>query len=158
MDNQRHNSAESGHKSADGSCQDGLLCAACESEMTHTELVEVQCGHRYCTSCVAEGFKTAIRFDSAYPPRCGSPISVKLARRKLPKSLVQKFEKRRLEITTKDRTYCYACCTLVAPHSIHNGQAIRQECQQRTCVKCKAAWHFGPCADRTGGDVQNAEE
>lgn len=124
-------------------------CDACASQLSAEELASTSCGHHYCSSCLETIFTTAIKDEAAYPPRCCAyVISLQIAQQHLPRPLVREFKSRQLELSVKDRTYCHrpACSTFIKPHSIHNGQAICQSCNARTCANCKAEWHFGPCA------------
>lgn len=91
-------------------------------------------------------FEMAIKDESAYPPKCcGSRILLKAVRRKLPTAILRQFQQRQVEMSTKDKTYCHACLTFVAPQSVHNERAICQQCRSSTCTRCKEEWHFGRC-------------
>lgn len=129
-------------------------CMACDESVHTSELVELRCGDCWCESCLQAMFDLALKDETAYPPRCCGIISLKEVRNCLPKSVLRKFEAKRLELETKNKTYCHitTCSTFIAPHSIHNGQAICQKCDARTCTQCRAKWHFGPCS---GGEDQD---
>jgi hypothetical protein len=125
-------------------------CEACTSSLPPAESIQVSCGDYYCSECLVKLFAHAIKDETMYPPRCcGITISMKRARQHLPKHLAKDFKERQLELRTKDRTYCWRpqCSTFIAPHSIHNGQAICQKCRAVTCAKCKNKWHYGSCVE-----------
>ena len=129
---------------------DMALCLSCETGYSNEDLLELPCHDRYCKDCLTTLFEAAIKDEELFPPRCcGLRISFKLARTQLPKDLAKRFKMIRLELSTKQRTYCCvpACSTFIAPHSIHNGQAICQSCRTVTCSKCRNKWHFGPCTE-----------
>ena len=124
-------------------------CVVCANEYTSSELVELPCQDLYCRACIESVFSLALKDETAYPPRCCiRTIPLNLVSRHLPKALVREFKAKELELRTKDKTYCHkpTCSAFIAPHSIHNGEAICQKCNARTCSKCRAKWHFGPCS------------
>ena len=131
--------------------EDGEFCIACVTSFPPGKLVELRCGDSWCGDCVESIFTEAMRDETSYPPRCCYPISLKVVQRYLPRTLVRQFQAKQLELSTKNKTYCHKpnCSTFIAPQSIHNDQAICQQCRSRTCTKCRAEWHFGPCS---GGD------
>lgn len=129
--------------------EDMSTCTVCTSEIALSQLIGLRCGSLYCKDCLTKVFENAMKDETAYPPSCcgGEEIPIKLATKHLPKSLITRFKARKLELTTRNKTYCYQpiCSAFIAPHSIHNGQAICQTCRSVTCNKCRKRFHFGPC-------------
>ena len=125
------------------------MCVACRSTYEDLELVKLRCDHNWCNDCLENKFKLAMRDEEAYPPRCCFHI-ITLAEvvKRLSEPLVKEFKSRQLELKTKNKTYCHKpdCSAFIAPHSVHNGEAICQKCYARTCSKCRGQWHFGPCS------------
>ena len=131
---------------------------ACTSQCLRRELVETPCGDTYCPECLEKIFSAAMKDETMYPPSCCRiTISLRTAKKHTSKGLVRQFKMKQLELRTRNKTYCYrpTCSTFIAPHSIHNGQAICQLCHAVTCSKCRSAWHFGPCSE--GDDSTFAE-
>lgn len=125
-------------------------CGACSEQFPANKLVKVRCGHEYCGGCLKKFFEEAMKDEAMYPPRCCQiKIPLILAQKELPKDTIRRFNRKSLELATRNRTYCYKafCSAFIAPHSIHNGQAICQKCGAVTCSKCKDAWHYGPCSE-----------
>lgn len=118
-------------------------CTACSSKLPEKELIELRCEDHYCRTCLEKIFDTATKDETQYPPSCcGITITTKLVQPHLSKSLLRRFKLKQPEFSTRNRTYCHKprCSAFIAPHSIHNGQAICQKCRSVTCSKCRNAW------------------
>ncbi len=125
-------------------------CEACTNRLSPGKFAQLSCSDYYCSDCLTKLFESAIKDETMFPPRCcGTEIRLRRAADHLPRVLVKEFKEREVELRTKDRTYCWRpyCSTFIAPHSIHNSQAICQKCRAVTCSRCKNAWHFGPCIE-----------
>ena len=132
-----------------------LDCRACATQFPPAKLIQLRCDDRYCHSCLQRLFEMAMKDETLYPPRChGIPIPIKTVKRHLPRSLLRKFQEMKPELSCRDKTYCHlpTCSTFIAPHSIHNEQAICQKCRAVTCNNCRKAWHFGPCIEDQAED------
>lgn len=124
-------------------------CDVCDDDGAPSELMSLECGGLQCISCLEAQFWLALRDETLFPPSCcESAIPLRLVRKWLSKALVRDVEARCHELKTKNPTYCHkpACSAFIAHQSTHNDQAICQKCNAKTCTKCKAAWHFGPCS------------
>ena len=129
---------------------DVVECIACSTKHPRGEVVELSCADDYCHSCLEKLFETAMKDETMYPPSCcGQRIPLKLVQKRLPKPTIYRFKMKQPEFDTKNKTYCHKpkCSAFIAPHSIHNDQAICQRCRAVTCNKCKDEWHFGPCME-----------
>ena len=125
------------------------FCIACEENVADVDCVKLRCGHSFCARCLDSVFTLSMKDETVFPPRCcDSTITLRVARKHLPRNLIKEYEARCLELSTKDRIYCHeaTCSAFIAPHSIHNNEAICQKCNARTCKKCRSKWHFGPCS------------
>lgn len=123
--------------------QDLERCVACLSKNPRIELVQLRCSDKYCYTCLEKMFETAMKDETMYPPSCcGTNISIKLVRGHLSKSLLWKFRMKQPELSTSKKLYCHVprCSAFIAPHSVHNGQAICQKCRSVTCTKCRNKW------------------
>ena len=125
------------------------VCTPCGTACEISKLVALQCLDYWCDACLERRYRLALKDETMYPPRCClSAVLLKDVKKHLPKALVRELQARQLELNTKDKTYCHkpTCSEFIAPHSIHNNEAICQKCNARTCKKCRAKWHFGPCS------------
>ena len=141
--------AERNNGAAKASRESMDRCMACSTKHEAGGLITLHCGHRWCKSCLQATFRLSLKDETMYPPRCcWYNIPLKEVQEHLPKSLSREFQSRQLEMETKNKTYCHKtnCSAFIAPHSIHNGEAICQKCNARTCAKCKEKSHFGPCS------------
>lgn len=143
-------SAESKEQVLDSPSRYLQECSACSTKVPSTEVIRLRCADRYCNVCLAKIFETAMKDEAMYPPSChGMRIPTKLVQTRLSKSLLRRFREMQPELSTRNKTYCHrtTCSAFIAPHSIHNGQAICQKCRSVTCSKCRNAWHFGRCLE-----------
>ena len=118
-------------------------CTACLTKTPSNELVELRCVDKYCCPCLEKMFETAMKDETMFPPSCcGISISTKVVQGRLPKSLLWRFRMKQPELSTRNRLYCHVpkCSAFIAPHSVHNGQAICQKCRSVTCSKCRNKW------------------
>jgi hypothetical protein len=127
-----------------------LSCVACTGTFPQEQLAEVRCSDNYCKPCLEKIFETALKDETMFPPSCcGMAISLKLAQPHISKQTLRTYRTKSVELRVKNRTYCWKanCSAFIAPHSIHNGEAICQRCRARTCSRCKNRGHFGPCVE-----------
>jgi hypothetical protein len=127
-----------------------LSCVACTGNFPQGQLAEVRCSDHYCSPCLEQVFQTALKDEIMFPPSCcGMAISLKSAQPYISKQTLRTYRTKSVELRVKNRTYCWRanCSTFIAPHSIHNGEAICQKCRARTCSRCKNRGHFGPCEE-----------
>jgi hypothetical protein len=127
-----------------------LSCVACTRTFPPAQLAEVRCSDSYCAACLEKIFETALKDETMFPPSCcGVSISLKSVRPHISKQTLRTYRTKSVELKVKNRTYCWRanCSSFIAPHSIHNGEAICQKCRGRTCSRCKNKSHFGPCVE-----------
>ncbi|KAI0472489.1 hypothetical protein F4859DRAFT_484383 [Xylaria cf. heliscus] len=123
-------------------------CTAC-GELKHgTDLARAPCEHEYCSGCLELLFQTAMSDERLFPPRCCRqviPVDANCSR--LSGNLVQRFEQKSIELSTRDRTYCHhpTCSIFIPPSNIKDGIAQCPECAIQTCATCKGAIHQGDC-------------
>lgn len=127
----------------------GPTCAACCTILQPGETISAPCGDDWCLPCLTTHITISFKDEEQYPARCCGLrlLASKKILNFLPKDLQRETNARKLELETKDRTYCHrpTCSAFIAPHSIHHGEAICQKCRARTCAKCKNVAHWGPC-------------
>lgn len=133
-------------------------CMVC-FDITADDVVELPCGHRWCSSCLVRAFSN-IHYQSQWPVRCSSechvPISAvtkylnsdKLQRLQ---TLVDEFE-----IPPSERLYCAnpRCSKLLSRKEAHDHSVRCKECLTGTCVDCKATAHPGRSCPPPGQDEQ----
>ncbi len=125
-------------------------CAACQEQISFFDLARAPCGHEYCRACLRDLFRASLGDDSLFPPRCcrqsiatGSSIRIFLTG-----DLIHRYEQKKIEFDTPDRTYCAdpLCSAFIRVENIANEQASCSNCLKVTCTICKAS-HTGDCLE-----------
>ncbi|KAI9774090.1 MAG: hypothetical protein M1840_005183 [Geoglossum simile] len=128
-------------------------CTACTDRYPASDLVHTHCAHYYCTKCIASLFEIAAKDESRFPPKCcGKPISLDIAKRSLTFDQISSFNKKSIEYSTPNRTYCSkeGCYAFIEPAFIKGDTATCEKCLQKTCVDCKCKSHEGKCPEDAG--------
>jgi hypothetical protein len=123
------------------------VCEACRDELNVFELARAPCGHVYCRNCLGDLFEAAMTDESLFPPRCCRlEISPEENCAILTAELIQKFDKKKIEFATKNRTYCSVptCSAFIESQYISGDIATCPDCSSTTCTICKAT-HEGDC-------------
>lgn len=81
-------------------------CVRCAEVIQGQERVLAACGHSFCAPCIREYFSSAIRDGSTLPPTCcvKHPLEPKEAARFMGEGFTAEYERKRIELATKDRT------------------------------------------------------
>lgn len=129
-------------------------CSACGDKKSYFEVIKAPCGEDYCKDCLSQLFEESYTDESLFPPRCCRqiiPVNSPGIELFLSKELREQYEPRRVEVETKDRTYCCEpkCSTFIPPNDIQNKIAACPKCKVQTCSNCKRTAHSGICADNT---------
>ncbi|KAJ5346956.1 uncharacterized protein N7506_000209 [Penicillium brevicompactum] len=125
-----------------------VQCVACGDNTEFFNVARAPCQHEYCRSCLEALFRASITDESLFPPRCCSqPIHLSTARIFLKSDLAQLYEKKKIELETPNRTYCYStiCSVFIEQSHIDGEVATCPECQHTTCITCKGRAHTGDC-------------
>lgn len=125
-----------------------VQCIACQEQRKFFDTLEAPCQHSYCVDCIRDLFERAMRDETLFPPRCcRQNIDVETLDIFLTKELKEGFQKKKIEFSTKDRTYCFQpdCSKFINPININNNIAICSDCGLSTCSICKAQAHDGDC-------------
>jgi hypothetical protein len=124
-------------------------CTACMDSKAWFEVHAADCKHEYCEDCLRRLFEDSYKDESLFPPRCcQKPFPVENNASltvHLPLDLVSRWPLRKIEVNTKDRTYCHKCGTFILPATIMNNRAKCGTCDIDTCSKCKKPYHFFGC-------------
>lgn len=129
-------------------------CIACREEMEFFHVVRVPCGHDYCRSCLEQLFKASMADETIFPPKCcGELIAIfeDSPRVFLNSDLAKKYEEKKVEFETPNRTYCHnpECSSFIPMAYIEDEIAPCFECGSTTCTICKAKSHAGDCPSDT---------
>ncbi|POS85312.1 hypothetical protein EPUL_003328 [Erysiphe pulchra] len=123
-------------------------CVSCHETFPSQELAQCPCNHTYCSECLSKLIQTSIKDDGLFPPKCcKQPIPLTNINMFLSPELVHRFEVKKIELETQDRTYCsnQTCSAFIRTEFIKGDLAICPECEAVTCNICKAASHDGDC-------------
>lgn len=126
------------------------LCEACQEEKWFFDVARVACNHQYCRGCLQELFNSSMTDESLFPPRCcRQPITIASARMFLSHEVVLNFERKKIEYSTEDRTYCSRpTCSAFIPFEKRQGDnASCRDCGMVTCTICKSMAHDGDCPE-----------
>ncbi|PMD25267.1 hypothetical protein NA56DRAFT_668526 [Hyaloscypha hepaticicola] len=122
-------------------------CTACQEQISFFNLARAPCDHEYCRDCRRDLFRASLGDDYLFPPRCcrqsiatGSSIRIFLTG-----DLVHRYEQKKIEFDTPDRTYCAnpLCSAIIRGENITNEQAFCPNCLTSTCTICSKASHTG---------------
>ena len=121
-------------------------CEACREPKEYIDLIAAPCRHEYCRDCLRGLFDASLTDESLFPPRCcRTPIPIKDVGIFLTKELKQKFEDKKVEFGTPNRTYCSRplCSVFIVSENIIEDTAVCPECFTQTCTMCKSEAHAG---------------
>ncbi|KAH8838740.1 hypothetical protein MCOR27_011149 [Pyricularia oryzae] len=109
-------------------------CISCRDTYDFTDVARCPCNHEYCRHCLSTLLEASIVDESLFPPRCcNQSIPLDHNRIFLAPDLIGRFYAKKLELETKNRTYCYdpTCSTWVPLTSINKVGSLA------TCVRCR---------------------
>ena len=124
----------------------GSLCTVCREPVRIKDMVRLQCGHVYDTSCMKAMYQRAIDDESAYPPKCcGNPIALSGVQAHLGLVLAGAFQRKEQEYRTANRVYCHnpRCSTFLRAATTFPVPSLCPTCKLRTCAQCKQRGHPG---------------
>ena len=122
-------------------------CVACGESFARQDIGELLCGHLYCTECLKKMVTTALDDYRPLPLCCcRQPVEVSLLQAFIPYDLLESYQDRLVEQTTKS-TYCHerTCSKLLLPETMEGNIARCPRCQACTCIICKGPEHEGDC-------------
>lgn len=129
---------------------DTIQCVACGDDAPWFDTIAAPCGDVYCADCLSTLFQSAMTDESLYPPRCcREPIPFAQVKAFLSPTVVELFIEKRVELDTKNRTYCWvpSCSKFIPPTAIADDLGTCPSCARSTCAICKAAGHSGDCPE-----------
>lgn len=123
-------------------------CDACQEGYASSRLAHCTCNHSYCRECLMDLFNASITDDGLFPPRCcKQPILITNVHMFLTPEIIRRFEAKKVEMETVDRTYCsnQVCSIFITAENISGDKAECPACGTVSCTICKAASHNGDC-------------
>jgi hypothetical protein len=122
-------------------------CSSCLEEVHIFDAATLTCNHTYCRDCIKRMFESALKNDESFPARCCSPIPINTVRDLLPAAVVRRYEKKKLEMDTPDKTYCShkPCGKWIPKTRIKDGKGRCAHCNRVTCAECGTPAHTGTC-------------
>lgn len=123
-------------------------CIVCGKGIQSSNLVQLACGHQYCTSCIIDLFEFAVYDESSYPPQCCEQrIPVASVYEFLTSKFQRIIQEKETRFRASDRTYCHnqGCSQLLVDSNVKSSTVFCTLCFSETCTSCKAAAHLGSC-------------
>ncbi|KAL4902581.1 hypothetical protein BDW74DRAFT_180687 [Aspergillus multicolor] len=123
-------------------------CIACMDEVEFINAVHAPCQHDYCHPCLLSLFEAFLTDETLFPPRCcRQRMDTSSTRIFLSSEFLQRYNKKKIEFSVVNRTYCYSptCSSFIHPNHIVDNVATCPECRLTTCLNCKARAHTGDC-------------
>ena len=120
-----------------------------ERGLSYFEVINAPCGDDYCKDCLQSLFESSYTDEDLFPLRCcRHVIPLATASIFLTRTQQERYEPRRIEVSTTDRTYCSetSCNKFILPSTFHNHVGTC-DCQTLTCSRCKRAAHDGLCGE-----------
>lgn len=108
----------------------------------------MECEHNYCRDCIQDLFNKSFKDESLFPPKCCKevidPTKIRLF---LTAKIMEKYERRKIELSDPHRTYCSVktCSSYIPQANIRSECASCPECNIQTCTACQTVWHVGAC-------------
>ncbi|KAK5123511.1 hypothetical protein LTR85_002549 [Meristemomyces frigidus] len=126
-----------------------IACTGCADDHHADNISQMPCSHYYCRDCLENLYTSSMTDETLFPPRCcHQEFPYDLVKRLLTQRCRSKFGQKRIELETKDRTYCYiaTCSAFIKPDNyVGSGALCPQPEHGWTCIKCKNAYHLGEC-------------
>lgn len=141
--------AQSSSLAASRKAAESRECVACGDDFPPSGLFRSPCSHEYCRECLVGLVQASLHDESLFPPRCcGQHIPITTSQW-FSQELVDKFNAKKLEHDTPNRTYCSVptCSTFIPPVFVANEVAHCPKCKLYTCTYCKAGYHPGVCEE-----------
>lgn len=123
-------------------------CHACHDEYHPLDIIQCSCTHEYCKDCLQTLFQASFTDETLFPPRCcRKNIPAKENEHVLSAEIVAKFEEKKIEFETTNRTYCQSptCSAFIPPSSVTGTVGTCPQCNKKTCTMCKGKPHKGEC-------------
>lgn len=84
-----------------------LHCEACQDDKPYFDVTATSCGHSYCRDCLRNLSSASLTDETLFPPRCcRRNIVLKSVDVFLTKELRERFQQRKIELSTPNRIYC----------------------------------------------------
>ncbi|KAK3074708.1 hypothetical protein LTR53_002651 [Teratosphaeriaceae sp. CCFEE 6253] len=125
-----------------------VTCTSCGDNRRENKTVKAPCDHIYCDDCLRTLYRASMVDETLFPPRCcRQEFDWDIIHNHLTDELGNAFQTKRIELQTKNRTYCHVsrCSAFINPADyVDNNAPCPNGCVD-TCVACKQATHAGAC-------------
>ncbi|KAK5202317.1 hypothetical protein LTR41_011938, partial [Exophiala xenobiotica] len=117
-------------------------CTACMEDMTLDDLLNIDCGCRYCQRCLNAAFEAGCANMASFPPKCcGKPLRISVWGGMLQPFIVIRYKQIEAEFTENRPLYCaHARCSAFLPENDHlagDELGVCFTCQTLTCKRCR---------------------
>ncbi|KAG2135249.1 hypothetical protein DEU56DRAFT_395303 [Suillus clintonianus] len=126
----------------------GHKCVICQDPIFGEE-VRAPCNHFFDIGCITDLFRSAMRDERLYPPRCcHQNVPLPQVRPHLTQAVLTEFELKAQEFGTLKRVYCVesTCSRFLGP--LHEGDSAVKvftcpspKCTTMTCAKCRGRYY-----------------
>jgi len=146
-----------------------IFCIICDAQpdQGNSKLYKLSCNHYHCARCLNFNFNMCVRGRPFAPARCcpKTPIiDPELLREAVDAPDIEKHMDAYLahldEHSCKVKLYCHAktCSAFIPADKRSNRVGTCPKCGLRTCKKCKAKSHWGPCSAERLKDLKGDEQ
>ncbi|KAI8949060.1 hypothetical protein F4801DRAFT_580842 [Xylaria longipes] len=125
-------------------------CVACREGKPTKKLTKLQCGHRWCRSCLKRRFKVSVEDAQNMPPKCCTSdiIPLKHVNDMFNDDFKRTWNEKYAKFSSRDRNYCPRsnCRARIRPgdhrhHSNGRTSATCRKCETEICGVCYKKWH-----------------
>ncbi|KAI0486164.1 hypothetical protein F4859DRAFT_511164 [Xylaria cf. heliscus] len=135
-------------------------CMVCGDDISTKKLTKLQCGHRWCGSCLKRRFKVSVEDPQNMPPRCCTSdiIPLKHVNDMFNDDFKRIWNEKYAKFSARDRNCCprVKCKARIYPEDVRhhsNGRtsAKCRKCETEICGVCYKKWHESKhCPTDTG--------
>ncbi|KAI0022545.1 hypothetical protein F4780DRAFT_777609 [Xylariomycetidae sp. FL0641] len=126
-----------------------VKCNSCEKEMLSSKTQKLECGDRWCKSCLKQAFKRSMKEPAQMPPKCCPEkcIPVEVVAPSLSAERQVAWNRKFAEFCSENRIYCpgKGCGSWIPPDRISRHgtryQATCGNCDTTVCCDCNDKWH-----------------
>ncbi|KAL8716422.1 MAG: hypothetical protein Q9220_000329 [cf. Caloplaca sp. 1 TL-2023] len=125
-------------------------CFICGDSLPMSRILRLPCNHDYCDDCITSLFRSAMKDESLFPPRCcRQDVRVTQVQCLFPDDFMLTFKQREIELGTPNPIYCSnkTCSSFIDHSHIEEDIATCPKCESKTCTVCRGIDHQGDCPE-----------